>query len=360
MPNRSRKGSWVPYALVWLPCFGLYAAGIAASGAPTGAAVRGALASVLPWALLGLLVLRAARALPWQEERRARFFLLHLALALGFVVSTAAAWFVLLVVERRIVMGAKPISFDARIIPWQLFSGTLVYSALVSVAYARQNAARVREQSARAARAELLRASAELALLRSQLNPHFILNTLHTLLGLVGREPHLAEQAIERLGDLLHYGLRLHREAIDEVTLREEWEFVRGYLELEGLRLGERLRLQTQADEEVMECLVPAFVLQPLVENAILHAIAPRAQGGSLAIHAHRMGEELRLEVRDDGSGASSSALEGQGGLGLRLLKERLQALYADAASLSLHPGSPGLHAEILLPIRHSREADSA
>jgi LytS/YehU family sensor histidine kinase len=233
----------------------------------------------------------------------------------------------------------------------------LVYAVLAGLEYARQNAVRIREESARTARAELLRASAELAALRSQLNPHFILNTLHSLLGLVRREPALAEQAIERLGDLLRYGLRLHREAIDEVTLREEWDFVRDYLALEGLRLGGRLRLVTQADEDAMGCLVPAFVLQPLVENAIRHAISPRAGGGSLEVQVLRVDGTLRLRVKDDGPGAPAKALEEGQGLGLRLLRERLHALYAGEASLRIVPGEPGLLAQLELPLRRSTSA---
>lgn len=348
------------YAGMWLPWFGLYAAGIAVAGAPANVAIRIALASVLPWAGLGLLVPRAARALPWPEERRVRAFLLHVALALGFAILATAAWVGLSIVDQRVILGMATASFNPRIIPWQVLNGTLVYAALVSVAYARENAARVREETARATRAELLRATAELAALRSQLNPHFILNTLHTLIGLVRREPALAEQAIERMGDLLRYGLKLHREAIDEVTLREEWDFVRGYLELERLRLGDRLRLRLEAEEAAMDCLVPAFVLQPLVENAIRHAIAPRAGGGQLDVRVHRRDGMLRLEVTDDGPGASPIALQDGQGLGLRLLRERLDALYATGAQLRLRPTSPGLTAELELPLRASPGPETA
>jgi signal transduction histidine kinase len=340
------------YAAAWLPCFGLYAAGFAAFGATGAQAVRAALAIVIPWATLGLVVLRAARALPWPEEGRARALLLHAALALGFVVLSVAGWVGIVALDSHLIAGT-PFRFNWRAIPWQVMNSSLVYAALVGSTYARQNAARVREESARAARADLLRASAELAALRSQLNPHFILNTLHTLLGLVRRDPSLAEQAIERIGDLLRYGLRLHREAIDEVALREEWDFVRSYLDLEALRLGDRLRLRMEADDEAMACLVPAFVLQPLVENAIRHAVAPRAGGGTLDIVARRAGDTLRLVVEDDGPGLPAAGERAGGqGLGLLLLKERLQALYAGGARLSLPAASRGLRAELELPVR--------
>ena len=357
-PVSARRRVWALYAAVWLPCWGLYSAGIAAAGATPGQAVRGGLASVIPWAGLGLLVLRAARALPWPEEGRARVLLLHVALAIAFIALTTAGWFGLIVADRRWIAHAGATPFNWRIIPWQTLTASLVYFALVSAAYARQYAARVREQSARAARAEVLRATAELAALRSQLNPHFILNVLHTLLGLVRREPALAEQAIERIGDLLRYGLRLHRDGVDEVTLREEWEFVRSYLDLEFLRLGDRLQLRLHADEQALDCLVPAFVLQPLVENAIRHAIAPRARGGRLEVEARRNGGTLLMTVTDDGPGLSAAALAGARGLGLRLLRERLQALYGAAAQLRVPFQPGGLAAELELPVRLSTQAE--
>jgi two-component sensor histidine kinase len=353
----TRSALWGPYAAIWLPCFALYVAGLAGAGIPTGIAIRSAAAAVIPWALAGLLVPRIARALPWSEERRLRLLFRHAGVGSVFVLGTTGAWVGFLMAERFIVMGAPPLSLDLRPIPWQFINATLVYAALTSVAYAQQNAAQVREQSARAARAELLRATAELAALRSQLNPHFILNTLHTLIGLVRREPALAEQAIERIGDLLRYGLRLHREAIDEVSLREEWEFVRGYLELEKLRLGDRLRLELYAEARALDCAVPAFVLQPLVENAIRHGIAPRADGGRLRVRARRDAAALHIEVEDDGPGSSPAALEGAAGLGLRLLRDRLDVLHAKAARLRFVAASPGLRAEIDIPVRGSEAA---
>jgi signal transduction histidine kinase len=345
------------YALVWLPCFGLYAAGIAASGATAGQAIRGGLASVLPWAAAGLLVLRAARALPWPEQGRGRLVFVHFALAAAFIALTTAGWYALFALDRYLVRGARP-PFNWRVVPWQALLGSLIYPALVCAAYAQQYAARVREQSARAARAEVLRATAELAALRSQLNPHFILNTLHTLLGLVRRQPEVAEQAIERIGDLLRYGLRLHREAVDEVALREEWDFVRSYLGLEALRLGDRLRLRVEADEEAMACFVPAFVLQPLVENAIRHAIAPRAGGGALSVQARRTGDALHLVVTDDGPGFAPAPPAPGSGLGLQLLKDRLHALYGGAARLRVESGTTGTRAELELPVRLSPAAE--
>ena len=157
----------------------------------------------------------------------------------------------------------------------------------------------------RADRAEALRARAELHLLRTQLNPHFVLNTLHALLGLVRREPAVAEAAIERLGELLRFGLSVTQRGVDRVTLREEWAFVTSYLGVEQVRLGDRLRFELALDPSALDVPIPPFALQPLVENAVTHAIAPRASGGRLYVSARRTEGRLHLEVRDDGPGIS-------------------------------------------------------
>jgi LytS/YehU family sensor histidine kinase len=234
------------------------------------------------------------------------------------------------------------------------------------------------EQAQRAARAESLRAQAQLATLRARLNPHFILNLLHTLMGLVAREPAAAEAAIERLGDVLRYGLRVHADGLDEVRLREEWTFTERYLALERLRLGERLRVSLDVEEDLLDEIVPAFSLQPLVENAVRHAIAPRADGGSVHVAAKRDGGVLRMTVDDDGAGVraggasgapeagaapgprGSSATRSEGsGLGLRLIEDRLFALYGDAGRLTTGPSAlGGFRAAVTVPL--GREEASA
>lgn len=212
----------------------------------------------------------------------------------------------------------------------------------MAIGHAWHGAQRAASESDRAARAEALRARAELALLRSQLNPHFVLNTLHALLGLVRRDPGKAEAALERLGELLRFGLHVHQGGVDQVAFREEWAFVTSYLALEQLRLGERLRLTLRAGDEVMDVPIPPFALQPLVENAITHAIAARRDGGRLGVTAERAGGRLRVEVADDGPGTSEAAVLASPRLGLRLLRERLAALYQGDARLGFEPAADG------------------
>jgi two-component system, LytTR family, sensor kinase len=344
------------YLAAWIPLAAVYAALFAAAGASPGSALRGAIASVLPLMLLGLVVLRLPHRLGWSDERRPLFFLTHLVLAITYGVIGTAGVSALRLLDGRI-RGGAPVRLDPLMLAWQSVVGALIYLVIAGVAHAWQNARRVREEAERAARADALRARAELAALRSQLNPHFLLNTLHAALGLVRRDPPLAERAIERLGEVLHYGLRLHRESLDEVRLADEWAFVRSYLEIESLRLEDRLHVELRPDPDAMDALVPPFVLQPLVENAIVHAVAPRKSGGRVAITARRRGDRLVLEVQDDGPGLA--AVSGAG-LGLRLLRDRLALLYGGAASLSLEPGPVGLSARIELPIGREIAAEPA
>jgi len=336
------------YAAFWLALFAGYVILFVSAGATPGQALRNAFASLFPPALLGLLARDVARSLPWPERRTLRFFGIQAGCAVGYALGSSALWRGLVMLDQWLTLGRIGPPVAPVIVAFQTILYTLCYLGLAGASYAQANALRVRH-------AEGLRAQAELQLLRSQLNPHFILNTLHALLGLVRRQPELAEKAIEQLGDLLHYGLRLHKDNVDRVPLREEWEFVKSYLEIEQLRLGARLRLSLKAEDEALELPLPPFSLQPLVENAVRHAIAPRASGGRLQVSAARANGRLLLEVSDDGPGLGSDATKGSG-LGLRLLRERLAALYGDAARLSLEPSAEGgVRARLELPAQEPR-----
>ena len=349
------------YGVAWVPLFAVYAVLFAAVGTPPATAIRSALVSVLPCALLGLLVFRVPQRLPWLDDRRAGFFAAQLGLTATYAVATTAGVFALRSLDSLLTTGKAGVRFELINLAWQTVIGGLIYLVIAGGAYAWQSAQRVRAEAARAAQADALLARAELAALRSQLNPHFLLNTLHAALGLVRRDPALAERALERLGEVLHYGLRMHRESLDQVAFADEWAFVRSYLEIESLRLEERLQLRMEADPETMQSLVPPFVLQPLVENAILHAVAPRRAGGRVAITARRKGDRLHLEVCDDGPGMPQTIPSSGTGLGLRLLRERLALLYAGKASLSLTPAEGGgVRATIDLPLDCEAVAESA
>jgi two-component system LytT family sensor kinase len=170
-------------------------------------------------------------------------------------------------------------------------------------------------------------AQARLRALKMQLHPHFLFNTLHSISSLVLEDPPKANSMIARLGDFL----RLTLENSDQqlVSLKEETEFLRCYLEIEQVRFGDRLTLAFELEPQTLSAQVPHLILQPVVENAIQHAIAPRATRGHINIEAKRLNSLLRLEVRDNGPGiASNGDLLRTEGVGLSNVRARLHQIY--------------------------------
>jgi Histidine kinase len=297
-----------------------------------------ALANSLPEALAAPLVLRLAS---WRERRpapRAILAICWLLAAPVFVAwSVVASAFGDAIVD-SLRHGGWSFSLGSPNLPWKALLSLLVFVAIAGFGVAGSRTREVRRAEARTERAETLRAEARLAALRAQLNPHFILNVLHSLVGLAERDPALTARALERLGTTLRYALRVQRSAVDTVPLRDELAFTLDYLELERLRLGDRLETRLAISDSLLDRPIPAFVLQPLVENSVRHAIAPRARGGVVAITAEETAGALALTVEDDGAPrpAPDAPWRDDGGVGLRLLRDRLDALYGPAATLEL------------------------
>ena len=209
-----------------------------------------------------------------------------------------------------------------------------VYAGFVLAWHASAYYRESRDRALRAMELESSLQQAQLAALRSQLNPHFLFNALHSIAELVHANPKLAEDLIVRLGELLRKVLESSHS--QEVTLSEELEFIRGYVEIEQMRLGERLQVRWDIDPDALRARVPSLVLQPLVENAIQHGISPLTQPGTLAIRAARADGSLVLEVRDSGPGLDSAAALPRSGIGLANTRVRLESLYGARQSLEL------------------------
>src|SRR5262245_30560607 len=335
---------WTWYALAWVPYLAIVLlAFLWSSQWPFAVAFPGALINVLPPAVLGVFVVRVCRRISWTPETPARFFATHAGLMTAFgvlVIAIQSALFVGLDSLRR-----GQLTFDAiapGIIVWQFLMAVIVYFAIAGITYTIEIQSRLRVEEERSARARALQTEAELSALRAQLNPHFLFNTLHTLLALVRDDRARAEKALEQFGDLLRYALRVQQETRDEGTLADEWKFVADYLALEQLRLGERLHLEIDVQPETLPCIGPVFCLQPLVENAVRHGIAPRAGGGRLSIATRLDDGRVELRVADDGRGATADALRKSAGMGLRLVRERVEALHGDRGELVVEPRPPG------------------
>ncbi len=189
----------------------------------------------------------------------------------------------------------------------------------------------VEQESVERRRAEQRVARLRLRAVTAQMNPHFLFNALHSLSALVRRDPGSAERTLERLGGLLRYGLDSGEEL---VLFRQEWTFAKGFLELERMRLGARLSVETSIAREAMDLIVPPFILQPLVENAVRYAVSPFPAGGSVAVVATIQDESLVVEVRDSGPGADPDTLLNAPGVGIRGVRAQLETHYGRDARL--------------------------
>jgi two-component system LytT family sensor kinase len=356
--GNGHKRAWTWYALAWVPVALIYTMPMSRTRPmPFVQAMVQAVFHVLPPAVLGVIVWRIAGALPWPPRSRRRFIVAHVTSAIVF----STVWLGMEIGGIAIGAGVyAAVEISKSFAEFQAVDGVIMYALIASASYVVRITTRLREQEARTARADTLRMEAELAALRGQLNPHFLFNTLHTLTALVRRDPATAENALERFGDMLRYVLDVKRSAREDVTLGDELEFVRNYLSLEQLRLGDRLRIVENVDPDALDCILPSLTLQPLVENAIKYGIAPRTAGGTIGIGASFRDNMLVLEVSDDGQGAASDIAHSAPGVGLRAVRQRLETRYPQAALLAVAtaPGH-GFVVHIELPA-HTASASAA
>ncbi|MEX0748378.1 MAG: histidine kinase, partial [Rhodothermales bacterium] len=202
---------------------------------------------------------------------------------------------------------------------------------------------------------------ARLQTLRMQINPHFLFNTLHTISTYLGRDPKGARRMIARLSDLLRY--TLEKAGTQEVTLRQELNFLDGYLEIQSIRFQDNLVVQQDVDPDMLEALVPNLILQPLVENAIKHGVSAVEGVGKVSIKAWRDNEQLCLSVWDNGPGmiGGNGVSASPTGLGLRNTRERLESLYGPGHHFELAGGAEGgVTALICIPYHTSADLYTA
>jgi two-component sensor histidine kinase len=248
--------------------------------------------------------------------------------------------------------------------PLRFLNDFIIYVAVLAAGFAREYylryEARNREAARLTAEAAALQAQlaeSRLAALRMQLNPHFLFNTLHAVSALVERDPSGVRRMIARLGELLRETLDEKGEA--ERTLEREMAFIERYLEIMQVRFQGKLEVEMAVDAAARRALVPALILQPLVENAIKHGLAGDGGRGRLEIGARRSGDRVVLSVRDDGPGPLASPVAG--GVGLSNTRARLQQMYGAAQRLTLRAHeTAGTVAEVELPYREAPPDEAA
>jgi signal transduction histidine kinase len=291
------------------------------------------------WALLTPFIVWTARRVPL-ERLSWRWIVFHA------VASVCSALFVLVVTVSLVWIIPEGLPRRDRIFSelfFALWGGKLVFYVLthwliLGIAHGLIYYRKFRERELRALHLETELVQTQLQLLKMQLNPHFLFNTLHAISTLMHRDVELADRMLARLGDLLRG--TLDHAGTQKVPLRQELEFIKPYLEIEQARLGPRLSVRFEVDPHTLDALVPNMLLQALVENAIRHGLAPQATPGLVEVRGWREESRLYLQVRDTGLGLRPGPLEE--GVGLGNTRRRLQHLYGAEQRLEVGPGPEG------------------
>ena len=254
------------------------------------------------------------------------------------------------------VFGVSLLDESAKILLLAVAGAVATYATAwherLAISYFRQ--ARDREQlEARLERAQL-------QTLKLQLQPHFLFNTLNTITALIGVDPRVAERMVSGLSELLRLSLRNASE--QEVPLSREIELLEHYVDIQQIRFRDRLTVTLEVEPDALQALVPNFILQPLVENAIRHGIGPRAAPGHVDVRAYRENGSLHLRVADDGVGERVRPFEStREGIGLGNTKARLEHLYGSAHAFSARGGTTGgFVVDIVIPFRARADGGGA
>ena len=304
-------------------------------------------------ALLAPIIMAFALRHPFDRIRWPRQLALHLAGALAYsVVHTT-----IMMTVRSLLLIGQPLPPDypgfrnytllayLTQLDWLL----MTYLFLIGLAWALAYRHESEERALNTSQLETRLVEAQLQALQRQLHPHFLFNTLNTVSGLIRTDPDGADKMIDRLGDLLR--MTLHKSGIQEVSLKEELDVLGKYVEIERTRFGNRLTIDMQVQPETLDAQVPSLVLQPLVENAIRHGIAPNARPGRIAVSAERENDELVLQVLDNGDGLPPERLMALNrGVGLDNTRARLSHLYPDHFEFSFSNLDRGFCVTIRIP----------
>jgi two-component system LytT family sensor kinase len=227
-----------------------------------------------------------------------------------------------------------------------------IYWGVLGIQQAIKYFRKYRERELRTSQLEARLATTRLQVLKMQLHPHFLFNTLNAISELIYRDPESAERMISDLSDLLR--MSFENLEIQEIPLKQELEFLEKYLEIELMRFHDRLKVEMHISPDTLDASVPNMILQPLVENAIKHGIGPRSEGGKIDIDAVRENGHLALTVRDNGLGVPAGDVENLNeGVGISNTRRRLRHLYGEGHSFTLQNEEiSGLAVNLVIPYK--------
>jgi len=303
-----------------------------------------------PVALLAPAILRLANRFRFERERWQRVLLIHLALTVSFHFTQTAISVPLLSLMDWANFSWTHVTWAARQrLVGRLPINVIIYWAILGAGYAFEYHRRFRRQQMEALQLEAKLVEARLHALRMQIHPHFLFNTLHAISALMDDDVKAARRMIARLSELLR--LTLESGSRQEAPLCQELEALQLYLEIEQIRFQDRLVVKMEITPETLDASVPHLILQPIVENAIRHGIAPLSSAGRIEISARRNEGMIELLVRDDGPGIPNGEAAMKEGIGLGNTRARLQQLYGDNHQLEIRNGKAGgLSVKLTIP----------
>jgi hypothetical protein len=317
------------------------------------------------WAFLSPIIFYLYRKYPITQERKIQRIAFHLAASLGVSFLHLILFFLLYWTQTQILQNLSfqksieetlfttlPELFRKHSATWiPILHGcfTLTFHVSVLVYWGILLAYQGMESARRASQLETQLALAQLGALKMQLQPHFLFNTLNSISALLHQDPEAADEMIGELGSFLR--LTLKNPGAQEVSLAEELKFLKSYLEIERVRLQDRLTANFKVEEESLDARLPNLILQPIIENAIRYAVAPRTDPGRIDIHARRKNGRLEIDILDDGPGLKNEERDAsQDGIGLSNTRARLQRMYGPHHEFRLEnrpEGGLAVHIEI-------------
>jgi signal transduction histidine kinase len=348
----TNKFRWPVFILFWTAIALSFAINLhLTQQVPWREAILPSLADWYSFALLSIPMLQLSRRFQFHRDHWPSTALLHLFASLFF----SGFWIMLRaglaqIIDHRVYGSAPDFSNDfVNLFSKSFHKNLWIYWVILAVSHAIEYYRKLGEREVRTVELEKSLTQAKLRALQSQLNPHFLFNTLHTISALMHIDVEKADRMVAKLSDLLRYAL----DSADdhEIPLRDEISFLKRYLEIEQTRFGDRLTVTMDIPDETLNIEVPNLILQPIVENAIRHGIEPHAKPGKIHLSARRDNGQLILQIKDNGAGLrTDNKREGIGTSNTRL---RLLQLYGPNQTFKLEnaPGG-GLLATIALPLR--------
>ncbi len=330
-PILARKGRLGPYLAAWVPLCAILTGLLARPGAFSLAeAAAVAFPLTILYAFLGLSAWYPCRSLPLPLPRSKvpLFIATHGASAL----LTSVVWVFLGGLISRL-LGLVPFFADLLgryepQVPALFAAGVLLYLLSVALHYVLLSFEAAREAERRESELQILAREAELRALKSQIQPHFLFNSLNSISALVGTDPARAREMCIGLADFLRKSLAVGERK--SIRVSEELSLAKSYLDVERVRFGKRLAVEEEIEPNGEDCLVPPLVLQPLVENAVVHGISTLVEGGVVRLEARRAGHRLRIVIENPFD--PDAPARPRDGLGLKIVRERLAALYGSEA----------------------------